>query len=386
MNQCLPPTNGRRPLRILLLVTGLRLGGAERQVADLARAFSSMGHAVAVVSLTTGREVTLAPSVEYRAIDMQKTPWSMLRSLLMVRAFVKAWGPDVIHSHMVHANLFARMLTRTLAAPPLVCTAHSMREGGLLRMALYRITDSWCALTTHVSAAGRQQMIDVGAARPSRLIVVANGIDTAAFHPDGAKRDVTRAALPFPPDSRLLLNVGRLVEEKDQATLINAFARVRQQGFDVRLAIAGDGPRRQSLEQQIRSLGLEDAAWLLGRRADVAELMTAADVFVLSSRIEGMPLAVGEALACGTSVVSTDAPGVKELCGSLARIVPAGDARALAEAICAALREDPHETGQANARRERVESHFGLQATAARWVDIYHQLIQAPRLRHRGST
>ncbi|RZT41356.1 glycosyltransferase [Cupriavidus agavae] len=386
MTQRLPRTDGSGPLRILLLVTGLRLGGAEQQVAALSRAFSAMGHAVAVVSLTTGREVTLAPAAEYRAVDMRKTPWSMLRSLLEVRTFVKAWRPDVIHSHMVHANLFARMLTRIVAAPPLVCTAHSMREGGRLRMALYRITDSWCALTTHVSAAGRQQMIDVGAARPSRLAVVANGIDTAAFHPDAARRHATRAALPLSPDARLLLNVGRLVEEKDQATLIEAFARVRQQGFDVRLAIAGDGPRRQSLEQKIHSLGLDDAAWLLGRRADVAELMTAADVFVLSSRIEGMPLVVGEAMACGTSVVSTDAPGVKELCGSLARIVPTGDAQALAEAICAALREDPHEAGQAAARRERVVSQFGLQATAARWIDIYHQLIQAPRLMHRGST
>ncbi len=96
---------------------------------------------------------------------------------------------------MVHANLFARLLTRLVDSPPLVCTAHSFREGGTMRMLAYRLTDRWTALTTHVSQDGRAGMIAAGGVPDDRIVVMPNGIDVERFRPDPALREATRAKL-----------------------------------------------------------------------------------------------------------------------------------------------------------------------------------------------
>jgi len=365
-------------MRILFLITGLKLGGAERQVAALAGRFVQDGHAVAIVSLTTGQEVTLDPRVEVRVLGMRKTPWSMLGALAGVRRFVRQWQPDVIHAHMVHANLFARLLTRLGDFPPVICSAHSAQEGGRLRMLAYRATDGWDTLTTHVSAVARQRMIEAGAMRPQRFEVMPNGIDMERFRPDAAVRVQTRAVLGIHANTAVILNVGRLVPEKDQLTLIQAFARMADQ-HDARLLIAGEGPQRPALASAIdQHPGLAQRVALLGARDDVPALLNAADLFVLSSRVEGMPLVIGEAMACGLPVVATDAPGVEELLGGRGDIVPVGDADALARAIAGKLRltSDGAAAEEAAGRRARIERDFSLAAVAQRWLDIYAHLLR----------
>ncbi|MBS7766644.1 glycosyltransferase, partial [Klebsiella pneumoniae] len=129
------------------------------------------------------------------------------------------------------------------------------------------------------------RMIAQGAVPADRIVVVPNGIDTQRFYPDPAWRAATRAALGIAPGQRLVLHVGRLVPEKNQRLLLDAFARVAQ-GSDAQLRIAGDGPLRAELAQRIAALGLGRHARLLGTRADVPWLLNAADLFVLSSEIE----------------------------------------------------------------------------------------------------
>ncbi|WP_020204221.1 glycosyltransferase [Cupriavidus sp. WS] len=368
-------------MRILLLGTGLKLGGAEQQVAALARQFIALGHAVAVVSLTPGREVDVPEAATQLCLDMRKTPWSMARALWRLRGFVQDWRPDVIHAHMVHANVFARALTRIARTPPVVCTAHSFREGGRLRMLAYRLTDRWATLTTHVSADGRQGMIDAGAVRPERIVVVPNGIDIDRFRPRPELRQATRAALGLAPGARLVLNVGRLVPEKAQDLLLEAFSRLdmttESSDRTPHLAIAGDGPERAALASAIDRLGLTGRATLLGMRRDIPELLSAADLFVLSSRIEGMPLVIAEALACGCPVVSTDAPGVADMLGDAGQIVPRGDAAALSAAMRRALEAGAGSPEAQAARRQRIAARFGIEAVARQWLDCYASLAAA---------
>lgn len=359
------------------MTTGLRLGGAERQVADLAAEFAGLGHAVAVMSLTGPQEMALPPGITVFSLGMSKSPPSMLSALRTARRLVRAWNPDIVHSHMVHANLFARVLRprrgdRTHV--PVVCTAHSLREGGALRMLAYRLTDRWCRLTTHVSEEGRERMIGVGAARPERIVVMPNGIDTHRFRPDPEARARTRAALGIPADGKLILNVGRLVPEKGQAALIEAFRRLHQTNAAATLLIAGDGPLRDTLSQQIHALGLVSCARLLGPRSDVPDLLNAADLFVLSSELEGLPLVVAEALACETPVVATDVSGVRALLSASGHVIPVADTPALAGAMRDAL-ANPLNTG---AGRAHVLANFSLPGVAAQWVDLYQRLLADP--------
>ncbi len=148
-------------------------------------------------------------------------------------------------------------------------------------------------------------------------------------------------ALGLDANTRVVINVGRLVSEKAQDLLIEAFAQLvcdadsAMSSAALRLFIVGEGALRSKLEAMIRSHGLENIVTLLGMRHDVPALLNAADVFVLSSDIEGMPLVIGEALASGCAVVATDAAGVAELLGDAGEIVPRGNVAELAEALTA---------------------------------------------------
>lgn len=364
------------PMRIMLLVTCLRLGGAEQQVAALARKYVALGHAVSVVSLLPGCEVELPDGIETVMLTMRKTPAAMLAALMQVRRFVLRWRPDVVHAHMVHANLFARALTRICPVPATVCTAHSYFQGGALRMLAYRLTDRWADLTTHVSDEGRQAMIEVRAAPEKRIIVIPNGIDTATYRPCAQTRAATRAALGLCETDRLVLNVGRLVWEKAQADLIDAFAEVSP-APGTTLMIAGEGPLRAALTQRIAERGLAASVRLLGQRQDVPALLNAADLFVLSSRIEGMPLVVGEALACGCPVVATDASGVAALMGNAGTTVARGDPAALAGAMRDALARGRGESSDEAARHRHIASTFSIEAIANEWLRLYATYARA---------
>ncbi|MCY1229749.1 D-inositol-3-phosphate glycosyltransferase [compost metagenome] len=366
-------------MRILLLCTGLKTGGAEQQVAGLTQAFVRDGHDVAIVSLTPGCEVTLPASATVVHLNMRKTVTSMVRALRQLNRFVRQWQPQVIHAHMVHANLLARILAAVTAAPPVICTAHSAREGGRLRMLAYRLTDRWAALNSHVSESARQAMIEAGAVVPERIVVMPNGIDTDRFRPDPALREATRKTLGVGSDNRLVVNVGRLVPEKAQLRLIQAFAGMVQASghVDTRLLIAGEGAMRGELETAIRQHDAVGSITLAGNRRDIPALLNAADLFVLSSDVEGMPLAVGEALACGCPVVATDAAGVAELLGDAGTIVPRGNGGALAKAMSDVLARGLGTDTDQTRRRQRVLAHCSLDAIARRWLACYATVANA---------
>lgn len=363
---------GTRPLRILLLSTGLRLGGAERQVVALAQRYAALGHAVLLVSLTDGIEVEPGASVPVASLAMRKTPWSFAAALWRLRKLVRAWQPDAVHSHMIHANLLARALAALGGMPLPICTAHSYREGGYGSMLAYRLSDRWSRLTTHVGPEGRERMIALRATPAGRIRVVPNGIDTAIFRPDAEARRLTRRSLGIADDQRLVLHVGRLVAEKAQTRLIDAFAQACAHD-DSRLLIAGGGPLRETLQRRIDDAGLGQRALLLGPRDDIPALLNAADLFVLSSEIEGMPLAVAEALACGCRVASTDAAGVAAIAGSHARIVQRGDTVALAGAIAQLLAAGRGDDAVQAARHRHIATTLGLDAIATQWLALYRE-------------
>nr|WP_329955903.1 glycosyltransferase [Cupriavidus necator] len=360
----------------MLLITCLQLGGAEQQVAALARQYRSRGHAVSVVSLMPGCELPLPEGVETLMLNIRKTPVALLAALMQIRRFVLRWRPDIVHSHMIHANLVARLLTRVCPVPATICTAHNYFEGGALRMLAYRITDRWADLTTQVSDEGRQRMIDVRAAPASRIIYVPNGFDMKRYRPSADRRATTRAELGLRPDDRFILNVGRLVPDKAQTDLIDAFAQASL-GDDTLLMIAGEGPQRDALARRIEQHGLTGRVLLLGKRMDVPALLNAADLFVLSSVIEGMPLVVGEALASGCPVVATDASGVPAMIRGVGTLVRRGDTPALARAIRDAVSQGRGEAADEAARHQHIATAFNIEVIAREWLRLYGRYASA---------
>jgi glycosyltransferase involved in cell wall biosynthesis len=168
-----------------------------------------------------------------------------------------------------------------------------------------------------------------------------------------------------------------LSEPKDYPNLLNAYAQIENDLPDTRLLIAGPGPLKEVLQEQIRQLGLEEKATLLGMRDDVFSLFCAADVYAMSSAWEGMPLVILEAMACERMVVATDCGGVKEVMADAGVLVAPHDTPALATALNRALcmsEDDRSVIG--HVARLRILEHYSLEAVADKWLLIYSGHMQ----------
>ena len=169
------------------------------------------------------------------------------------------------------------------------------------------------------------------------------------------------------------LSVGRFNEEKDYPNLLKAiFKIIHSTNKNLNFSIAGDGELRPKLEELINNLELVNTVSLLGIRHDIPQLLQKADFFILSSKFEGLPTVVIEAMACGAFVIATDCGGTAEIMGDTGILVPPQDPEALANAIEKALTMSLEEIENNNQKaRERVERLFSLDASVKRWLEIY---------------
>jgi glycosyltransferase involved in cell wall biosynthesis len=376
-------------MRIVYLLSSLGVGGAEKQALAVSERMAKRGHTVALVVLMPRLPEEWPTAIRAVHLDVRKTPASVLRGFTRGRDFLREFRPDLVHSHSFHANIFARLLR--MAGPPFVVlsTVHNVYEGRWWRMVAYRLTDSLSRRTVAVSEAAAQRFTRLKAVPKRKCSVILNGIDlndtdVAGFAPDAERSARMRAEFGISAAAAnsdfVWLAVGRLAPAKDYPNLLHAFAAVRAQRPDAQLWVAGDprGDQRAPLESLAKELGVDGAVRWLGLRRDMPALLDAADAFVLGSAWEGMPLAVGEAMAMEKPVVATDVGGVRELVGDAGVVVPAKDFRALAEAMLTTMQQSREElAARGHAARERVRGQFSMDATADTWEALYESLIPA---------
>ncbi|MEM1268602.1 MAG: glycosyltransferase [Bacteroidota bacterium] len=373
------PTYDSAGRTVTFLTTGLARAGAEIQLVQLAVRLKQRGWGVHVVSMLP--PLALEDELADAGVSVDELGMSPgvpdPRSLLRLRSVLQRQRPDVLHTHMVHANLLGRLARLLTRIPVVISTAHNVIEGGRALELGYRATDFLADFTTNVSQRAVDRYVDIKAVPAQKIRTMYNGIDTSRFHPDGELRQATRETLGF--DGQFVwIAVGRFEEAKDYPNLIHAFSAVHTEREDARLVIVGAG----SLEKQIRTLvaqhNLEQAVDFLGLRDDVPALMNAADGFVMSSAWEGLPMVLLEAGASGLPAVATDVGGNAEIVvhGQTGYIVPPGDSAALSERMCGfmALPEDAREAVSARAR-EHVSKHFDLNQIVTRWESLYRELL-----------
>jgi len=351
------------------LTTALQIGGAEKVVFDLATGMTARGHDVRITSLIAPTaymsELNLF-GVEVRSIGIdrsRKDIGHVASALYAYRCELGARRPQIVHAHMVHANLFGRAAVAFQSSLRLICTIHNTYEGGRLRDLAYRLTNWASDLDTTVSEAATRRFVSDHVLPPGTLTVY-NGVDVPVPAPRAsADRSVFR-----------WLAVGRLEPQKDYPSLLAAMAQVP----NATLTIAGDGALRASLEVQARELGIVDRVTFLGTRSDMPEQYASHDGYVLSSAWEGFGLALAEAMALGLPVVATRSGGPSEIIGegsACGLLVPASDASALAAAMNAVTRL-PQEARAEMGRhgRNRIMRLFSRDAMLDRWELIYDQV------------
>jgi glycosyltransferase involved in cell wall biosynthesis len=365
-------------MRIAYVLTSLGMGGAERQVLALADRMAARGHAVALLVLRPRQPEEWPTPLETDRLDMRKTPVSFLSALMKARRFLRAFQPDLLHSHTFPANMTARLLHLFSNAAPVISTIHNVYEGSWPRMAAYCLTDPLSLRSVAVSSAAADRYVRLKAVPARKCSVLTNGIDIAEFAPDPERRARLRAGVQAGSEF-IWLAVGRITPAKDYPNLLRAFSRVRAVNCAARLWIAGEsvGGEFAGVQALAFELGLGDFVRWLGLRRDTPALLDLADGFVLASAWEGMPLALGEAMAMEKPVVATDVGGVRELVGEAGVLVPAKSPDALAQAMLALMAtpvEDRCAIG--HAARVRILGGFSMDVKAIEWEILYNSVLQ----------
>lgn len=364
-------------MRILFLSTSMGLGGADQQLLSAAQVLRDRGHEIRIVSLTS-----LGPmGLQARSLGLATDSLEMRRGvpdprgLARLVRIVRPWKPDVVHSHMVHANLMARALRLLVPVPVLVSTIHNVYEGGPLLMAGYRLTNGLVDHMTIISQAAADRFVGERIVPGRLLTVIANGVDTDRMRdlpPEG--RVALRGEMSAGDQEFVWLAVGRFEVAKDYPNMLRAFADVRAREPRAVLVIVGQGSLQAEAEALTAELGLREAVRFLGARDDVPAVMSAADGYVMSSAWEGMPMVLLEAAAAGLPIVATAVGGNGEVVrdGESGFLVPARDFGMLRTGMLR-LMALPEEQRRAMGERgrEHVRANYGLQRVAERWERVY---------------
>ncbi len=375
-------TGGRR---VAYLITSSGMGGAEREVCYLAQTFHRRGWDVAAISMLP---------LEWPVSDLQTEGIDTLslgmrrglpdpRALGRLREFIRLWQPDVLHAHMVHANLLARLSRLVVSTPIVISTIHSQDEGPQWRYIAYRLTERLSDVTTAVSHVAMADAVRRGGVRASTVLLVPNGIRTNEYSRDAPIRERTRASLEL-GDRFTWLAVGRLVEAKGYLDMVAAFRLAREHHPEAMLLIAGAGPLEESIRATARQAGIEQAVSLLGLRSDVSALMQTADAFVMSSKWEGLPMVLLEAGASSLPIVATDVGGSRDavLDGVSGYLTPVADPAAIGRAMRRVMDlsvDDRLAMGAAG--RAHVCRGFDIEVVADTWEELYRGAGPAPARR-----
>ncbi|MFO1418852.1 MAG: glycosyltransferase [Methylotetracoccus sp.] len=325
--------------RITLVLPDLRTGGAQRVILMLAREFSAAGHRINIVAgQAEGGLLDEVPS-SARLVDLHAARGGgqlgfAARFTYRLARYLRTEQPDAVLSTLtgtniavVMARLLSRSSTRVVLREAASPSAAGNRWRRMLRNWTYRHADHLIALTPRM----RQELLALGTSPREGISAIPNPVDQPAI------RSLGGAPCEHPwltkHDRPVLIAVGRLIPEKDYPTLLRAFS-VLQREHPARLLILGEGPERARLERLVAALNLGDTVQLLGHQPNPWAFMARCDLFVLSSRSEGYPNAVCEALALGLPVVATDYDGtVGATFGDRCRVTAPGNPTALADAL-----------------------------------------------------
>lgn len=356
-------------MRIVHVVQSLGLGGQERLVLHLSRELVRRGHEVSIISLTPGGSLRADfAAARVRVVSLSRRegfdpilPTRLAAELALLR-------PDVVHTHNPSPMLYAVPIARGLGVHAIVHTKHGANIYGTRSLSAARVVARLvtsfvaCSEGTAVTARSKELV-------PSRLLrVIPNGIPLGDFDPARPKRTATRRELGVPDDAFVVGTVGRLAPEKDQALLLSAVWPLL--GPRLHLVVVGDGPERAALERATGDMA--PFVHILGVRADIPELLSTFDVFALTSKTEGLPLVIPEALAAGLPVVATAVGGVADIVPPTVGILcRSGDRQAL-EAAFRRLHHDAAERDAMGAAAvQYARERFSIETMTDRYLELY---------------
>ena len=292
--------------------------------------------------------------------------------------FLRAAKPDIVHTHLIHGDLYGTLAARLAGVPVVVSTKHNddafrrSRFYAWLSRQVARRQDRIIAISNHLA----RFAVEVEGLDADRITTIHYGLDGAAFR--ARVRDVAgvRAEFDIPAAAPLAGVVARLDPQKGHVYLLRAWRQVTAAlPEEARLLVVGDGPLRGELQQQTRDLGLEGSVIFTGRRKDVPRLMAALDVVTLPSLWEGFGLVLLEAMAVARPIVASRVSAIPEIVadGETGLLVPPRDVNALAAALIELLRDHQQAAEMGRRGQERLEQEFTVERMVAQTEAVYEQ-------------
>lgn len=361
-------------MKILYIITGLGVGGAEKIVCDLSNNFHSSGDDVKVVYLYGSAVLTPKPEITVEKIDILNP----IKAFYRLVKIVSEYKPDIVHGHMFHANIVTRILKVLVPNLRVVNTAHSGNEGGHFRMFSYRISNNLVDVFTNVSEGAVSDFVKKKAVKDKFMLTVPNGIDLPKYTFDSEKRLKIRSEAGITPNTQLIISVGSLREAKNFDMAIKSANHLKKQSnFDFVWIIIGEGPLRSELEHQVLINGLSNVFRFVGLKENVNDYYSAADIFVSTSKWEGFGLVIAEAIAANLSVISTNTSGASQVIFSNDSLIDVDDSVALSDKIISTVNMDKVERERIQAENlVFVSSNFSMDKYCRTWKDIYEGIIK----------
>ncbi len=379
---------GRPAIRVMHVITGLGAGGAEAMLYKLVGATrGELSHSV--VSLTD--EGVFGPrlhgdGIPVSCLEMRPGIPSPLALARLVQR-MRRTQPDVVQGWMYHANLLAG-IAGAVARVPVVWGIHhtdvdpsnAKRLTHWTRLLSARLSRVLAARIVCCADSALRSHAKLGYCE-DRMVVIHNGFVLDRFRPDAQARAQVRQELSIPEGAPVIGLVARVHPDKDHRNFLAAAEQLARSRGDAIFLLVGDGtsPSSPSMAEWVEEFRIRSRVRLLGLRSDVPRLLAAMDVLASSSRSEGFPQVLGEAMLCGVPCAVTDCGDSREIVGPTGRVVPARDPTALAGSILELLALPPAErVALGLSARQRIVDRYDIRAAAQRYSALYAEVCGRP--------
>lgn len=355
-------------MRILHVITSLRIGGAERLVSELLPHFRKRGIEVELALFDSTPSAFLS-NLESEGIRIHKLGTgyrSMYNPLHILKLRNLISGFDIVHTHNSSCQLFTAIANRLNARKTHLVTTEHNTSNRRRKWNWYRVIDHFmydcyekiisCSIETE------KEFIHTFGEYKSKITTIPNGINLSAC---------SSASPTFTPSHRVIAMVAAFRPQKDHITAVKALALLPE---DHHLYFAGDGVLIDSVKEFAGSLHLSHRIHFLGNVTDVAGIFKSADCALLSTHHEGLPLSAIEAMASGTPLIASDVAGVTELVSSAGILVPPADEKALADAIERVITDHELRASLIKSGLDRA-SGFSIELTAKQYIDLYSSIL-----------
>jgi glycosyltransferase involved in cell wall biosynthesis len=376
-------------IRVAHVITGLGVGGAEMMLVKLLEGIDRSEFTNTVITLSSDHALAsrvTAGGTPVIGLDVPKSVTGGLGALPRAIRALRSFQPDVIQTWLYHADLLGGIAGRVVGVPVLWNVQTSTIEPGGRGARTRRVARVCGAISKIVPlriVSCSRAAIEAHAPfhyAVDRFVVIPNGTDLTAFRPDPEARASVRAELGLRDDEKVLGMFARRHPQKDHETLIEAMRLLLHDAPASRLVLCGLGlePENESMTELFVRAGIESRVIRLGVRMDVARIMNALDLHVLSSAFgEGFPNVLGEAMACGVPCVATDVGDSRMIVGEAGRVVPPKDPSALAAAATELLTLSPDDFQALREKaRARVVREFALAGSITRYENLYRRVVE----------